>query len=54
MQYNHYPTNSILRYGIIRLGLDPNPSHRRFRTAGPRGEIDLRGGQRPCLGARFY
>ena len=49
MQYIKYSTNFILLHGIIRLGLDPNPS--RFRTARPRGEVNLRQGQRPCLGA---
>jgi hypothetical protein len=46
MQYNQYSTNSIIRHGIIRLGLDPNPSQSRFRTARTQGEIDL-GGSTP-------
>jgi len=51
MQHIKYFTNYILFHGIIRLGLDPNPSRRLFRTTRPRGEVDLRRGQRPCLGA---
>jgi hypothetical protein len=54
MQYMKYSTNYILLHGITRLGLDPNPSRRRFRTTRPRGEVDLCQGQRPCLGARSY
>ena len=55
MQYIiQYSINYILLHGIIRLGLDPNPSRHRFRTACPRGEADLRRGQRPRLGARSY
>ena len=46
MQYNTISTNYILLHGIIRLGFDPNPSRRHFRTARPQGEIDLRRGQR--------
>jgi hypothetical protein len=44
MQYIKYSTNYILLHGIIRLGLDPNPSRHRFRTARPWGEVDLRRG----------
>ena len=54
MQYIKYSTNYILLHGIIRLGLDSNPSCRRFRTARLRGEVDLRRGQRPSLGAQSY
>jgi len=53
MQYNTISTNYILLHGIIRLGLDPNPSRRRFRTARPRGEIDLRRGQRHLFRRRI-
>jgi len=54
MQYIKYSTHYILLHGIIRLGLDSNPSRRRFPTVRPRGEVDLRRGQRPSLGARSY
>ena len=53
MQYNTISTNYILLHGIIRLDLDPNPSRRRFRTARPRGEIDLRRGQRHLFRRRI-
>ena len=53
MQYNTISTNYILLHGIIRLGLDPNPSRRRFRTARPRGEIDLHRGQRHLFRRRI-
>ena len=54
MQYIQYSSNYILLHGIIRLGLDPNPSQPRFRTAHPREEVDLHRGRRPRLGARSY
>jgi len=51
---NKYSTNYIFFHGIIHLALDSKPSRRRFRTARPRGEVDLHRGQRPSLGARSY
>jgi hypothetical protein len=54
MQYIQYFTNYMLLHGIIRLGLDPNPSRHRFHTARPRGEVNLRWGQRLRLDTRSY